>query len=142
MGQLRAIVAKDFAECFEQGKRHWESCVRFQGAYFEGNRAVIVLCAMFLVSFIFFSKCLCFSYCMAGYLLDRPGKVKCRIGGNSPMKLTNITTLSFDKCRKLWLRLFCFNHVDNCPNSTLSLFNNKLKIVSYTCLYCALKLNI
>lgn len=40
------------------------------------------------------------------------------------MKFTNIT-LSFDKCRKLWLRVFCFNYVDNFPYSTLSLFNNK-----------------
>ena len=50
----------------------WENCVRSQGAYFEGDWGVIVLCTMFLVSCIFFNKCLCFSYCMAGYVLDRP----------------------------------------------------------------------
>ena len=49
-----------------------ENCVRSQGAYFEGGWGIIVLCTMFLVSCIFLSKCLCFSYYMAGYLLDRP----------------------------------------------------------------------
>ena len=34
------------------------------------GRGVIVLCTMFLVSCIFFNKCLCFSYYMARYLLD------------------------------------------------------------------------
>ena len=52
---------------------NWENCVRSQGAYFEGNWGVIVLCTMFLASYIFFNKCLYFSYYMAGYLLDRPG---------------------------------------------------------------------
>ena len=28
----------------------WQNCVRSQGAYFEGDWAIIVLCAMFLVS--------------------------------------------------------------------------------------------
>ena len=46
--------------------------VRSQGTYFEGDWSVIVLCTMFLVSYLFFSKCLYFSYYMAGYLLDRP----------------------------------------------------------------------
>ena len=49
----------------------WENCVRSQGAYFEEDWCVIVLCTMVLVSCIF-SKCLCFSYYMAVYLLDRP----------------------------------------------------------------------
>ena len=49
----------------------WEDCVRSQGAYFEGDWGVIVLCTMFLVSCIFFNKCLYFSYYMARYLLDR-----------------------------------------------------------------------
>ena len=49
---------------------NWENCVRSQGAYFEGDWGTIVLCIMFLVSSIFFNKCLCFSYCMTGYLLD------------------------------------------------------------------------
>ena len=29
---------------------HWENCVRSQGAYFEGDWGIIVLCTMFLVS--------------------------------------------------------------------------------------------
>ena len=49
-----------------------ENCVRSQSAYFEGDWGVIVICTMFLVSRIFFNKCLYFSYYMAGYLLDRP----------------------------------------------------------------------
>ena len=48
----------------------WENCVRSQGACFEGDWGIIVLCTMFLVSCIFFNKCLYFSYYMAGYLLD------------------------------------------------------------------------
>ena len=36
------------------------------------NWGIIFLCTMFLVSCIFFNKCLYFSYYMAGYLLDRP----------------------------------------------------------------------
>ena len=39
----------------------WENCVRSQGAYFEGDWGIIVLCTMFLVSCISFSKCLYFS---------------------------------------------------------------------------------
>ena len=50
----------------------WENCVRSQGTYLEGDWGVIVLCTIFLVSCIFFNKCLYFSYYMAGYLLDRP----------------------------------------------------------------------
>ena len=40
----------------------WENCVMSQGAYFEGDWGVIVLCTMFLVSCInvFFNKCLFF----------------------------------------------------------------------------------
>ena len=51
---------------------NWENCVRSQSAYVEGDWGVIVLCTMLLVSYIFFSKCLYFSYYIAGYLLDRP----------------------------------------------------------------------
>ena len=50
---------------------NWENCVRSQGAYSEGNWSVLVPCTVFLVSCIFSSKCLYFSYYMAGYLLDR-----------------------------------------------------------------------
>ena len=49
---------------------NWVNCVRSQGAYFEGDWGVIVLCTMFLVSCIFFNKCLYFSCYMAGYFLD------------------------------------------------------------------------
>ena len=53
--------------------RDWENCVRSQGAYFGGDWAIIVLCTMFLISCIFFNKCLIyFPYYMAGYLLDSP----------------------------------------------------------------------
>ena len=37
---------------------YWENCVRSQGAYFEGDWGIIVLCTMFLESCIFFNKCL------------------------------------------------------------------------------------
>ena len=50
----------------------WENCVKSQGAYFEGDWGITVLWTMFLVSCIFFKKCLYFSYYMAGYLQDRP----------------------------------------------------------------------
>ena len=48
--QLMVIPTKDFVECFEPWKRHWENCVRSQSAYLEGDWGVIVLCTMFLVS--------------------------------------------------------------------------------------------
>ena len=50
----------------------WENCVRSQGAYFEGDWGITVLCTVFLVSCTFFNKCLYFSCYMAAYLLDRP----------------------------------------------------------------------
>ena len=50
---------------------NWENCVRSQGAYFEGDWGIIVLCTTFLVSCIFFSQCLYFPCYTAGYLLDR-----------------------------------------------------------------------
>ena len=41
---------------------NWENCVRSQGAYFEGDWSIIVLCTMFLFNkCIFFNKCLYFS---------------------------------------------------------------------------------
>ena len=49
----------------------WENCVRSQRAYFEGDWGIIVLCTMFLVSYIFLNKCLYFSYYITEYLLDR-----------------------------------------------------------------------
>ena len=48
----------------------WENCVRSQGAYFEGDWGVTVLCTIFPVSCIFFNKCL-FFILLAGYFLDR-----------------------------------------------------------------------
>ena len=50
---------------------NWENHKRSQGTHFEGDWGVIVLCTVFLVSCIFFSKCLYFSHYVAGYLLDR-----------------------------------------------------------------------
>ena len=43
-----------------------------EGAYFEGDWGIIVLCTIFLVSCILFNKCLEFLYYIAGYFLDRP----------------------------------------------------------------------
>ena len=70
------------AECFGETSNHpgdssplqprfgdWENCVRSQGAYFEGDWGVFVLCPMFLVSYTFFKKSL-FFIVMAGYFLD------------------------------------------------------------------------
>lgn len=48
--QLMVVRAKDFAECFLQQKRRWENFVKSQGANFEGDRGIIVICAMFPVS--------------------------------------------------------------------------------------------
>ena len=45
--------------CWDSGKYkgaadgYWENCVRSQGAYFERDWGIIVLCTMFLVSYIF-----------------------------------------------------------------------------------------
>ena len=39
-----------------------ENYMKSQGTYFEGDWGVIILCTMFLVSCIFFNKCLYFSY--------------------------------------------------------------------------------
>ena len=63
---------KGFCSVLNSGWVAWEYCVRSQGAYFEGDWGIIILCTMFLVSFIFFSKCLYCSWCMAGYFLDIP----------------------------------------------------------------------
>ena len=49
----------------------WENCVRSQGTYFEGDWSIIVLCTMFLVSCIFFNKCLYYSYYMVQYFLHQ-----------------------------------------------------------------------
>ena len=81
MGQLMVIPTKDFAECFEQWKRCWENSVRSQGAYFERDRSIIVLCTLFLVSCVFFNNCVYFSRYVAGYFLDRSPKLN-RYFGN------------------------------------------------------------
>ena len=70
----------------------WENCVRSQAAYFEGDWGIIVLCTMFLVSCIFFSKCLYFSYKMAIYFPDRP-RISDGINVSKSMK-GHISTLS------------------------------------------------
>ena len=68
------------------GDGDWENCVRSQGAYFEGDWGIIVLCTMFLVAYIFFSKCLYFSCRMARYFLDRPHISK-RIKSRNPKQI-------------------------------------------------------
>ena len=45
----------------EAGGGDWENCIWSQGVYFEGDSGIIVLCITFLVSCIFFNKCLYFS---------------------------------------------------------------------------------
>ena len=57
----------------------WENCVRSQGAYLEGDWSFIVLCTIFLVSCIFFNKCL-FFILLAGYFLDRLCILDLRLG--------------------------------------------------------------
>ena len=53
--------------CWDSGKYDGaadgdgENCVKSQGAYFEGDCSIIVLCTMFLLSYIFFNTCLYFS---------------------------------------------------------------------------------
>ena len=69
---------------------NWENCVRSQRAYFEGDWGVIVLCTMFLVSCIFFRKCLYFSYYMAAYLLGRPRVRAERICREGMLKLIGL----------------------------------------------------
>ena len=54
------------------GRSVWSSTM--PGTGMSGWRAIIVLCTMFLISCIFFNKCLYFSHYMAGYLLDRSQK--------------------------------------------------------------------
>ena len=58
--------------CMGCNQQRSGNCVRSQGAYFGGDWVIIVLCTKVLVSSIFFSKCLYFSYHVAGYFLDRP----------------------------------------------------------------------
>ena len=48
---------QEISDCWWDSRKHdraadgdWENCVRSQGAYFEGDWGVIVLCTMFLVS--------------------------------------------------------------------------------------------
>ena len=62
---------------------NWENCVRSQGAYFEGDWGVTVLCTVFLVSHIFFNKCLFFivhgwiTYGQASYTASWNSIIKC-----------------------------------------------------------------
>ena len=61
---------RDFRPSMRFRKIHWGQLmmtgrtVRSQGAYFEGDWGIIVLCTMFLVSCVFFNRCLYFSYHM------------------------------------------------------------------------------
>ena len=59
-------------KCNREADGDWKNCVRSQGAYFEGDWGIIVLCTVFLVSCIFFNKCPRFSYYVAVYFLERP----------------------------------------------------------------------
>ena len=52
----------------------WENCVRSQGAYFEGDWGIIVLCTMFLVPFSINVSILQINY-VAGYFLDGPSNI-------------------------------------------------------------------
>ena len=61
----------DLGKYVGAGDGNWENGGRSHGAYFEGDSGILVLCTMFLVSCIFFNKCLYFSYYLAGYLLGR-----------------------------------------------------------------------
>ena len=60
------LKGRDFRWQWDSGKYDgaadgdWENCVRSQGAYFEGNWGIIILSKMFLVSSVFFTKCLYF----------------------------------------------------------------------------------
>ena len=71
MGQLMMIPIKDFAECFEWCKRCWYKRCEVPRCLLW-DRGFIALCTMFLVSPIFFSKSIYFSYYMAGYFMERP----------------------------------------------------------------------
>ena len=62
----------DWGKYNQAADGNWENCVRSQGAYFEGDWDIIILCTMFLVPCIFLNKCLYFSYFIAGYFMDRP----------------------------------------------------------------------
>ena len=77
----------------------WENCERSQGAYFEGDWGVtIVLCTMFLVSCIFFNKCLYFAYSLAACLLNRPSRyiqMSARILTNSTLLILTIGISSY-----------------------------------------------
>ena len=101
---------------------NWKNCVRSQGAYSERDWVVIALCPVFLVSCIFFNKCLYFSYYMAGYLLDRPCTAS-----NSPIKkqymINNSLLHMFPlKCKfsvelnkKMWNDMLYGKYIDTCP---------------------------
>ena len=60
------LKGKRFQTRRDSGKYHraadgnWENCVMSQDAYLEGDRGIIVLWTMYLVTCIFFRKCLFF----------------------------------------------------------------------------------
>ena len=53
--------SKGFCSVLDSGRDTRENHVRSQGAYFEGDWGVIVLCTVFLISYIFFNKSLYFA---------------------------------------------------------------------------------
>ena len=70
--QQLMVIPKRILQCFEHWNRRWENCVRSQGAYFEGDWGIIVLCTIFLVCCTLLNKCLYFTYYTAWRVLDRP----------------------------------------------------------------------
>ena len=97
MGQLMVIPTEDFAECFEQWKRRWENSVRSQGACFERDWSIIVLCTLFLVSCVFFNKRFYFSCYVAGYFMDMSPKLN-RYFGNIKVNWRTIIILERGWC--------------------------------------------
>ena len=73
-----AIEREEIADCRDSGKYDdaadgaWGELCEVPRCLLWRDWGVNVLCTMFLVSCVFFNKCLYFSYYMAGYLLNRP----------------------------------------------------------------------
>ena len=111
--------SKEISDCWwDSGKYDWaahgdwENCVRSQGAYFEGDWGIVVLCTIFLASCIFFSKCLYFSYCAAEYFLDRPCIVKCE-----------------DRAQDtFWLQPSPWPWTEHCSNRAVSASRNEMHV--------------
>ena len=78
-----------------------ENCVRPQSAYFEGDWGIIVLCTMFLVSTIFFNKCLYFLYYVTEYHLERTHTI-CQTGRLNKRGLNKIHINTRESRKELW----------------------------------------